>query len=89
MHTLSHLQEAMQQKEQALIQYIRYLREAQDSGDQEMAALFADLAKAEEKHITVIRDHVARHSGDPVMLNKYAQVNHYHAQHSTYADSPE
>ncbi len=54
---------ALQQKEQALIQYIRYMREAQDSQNTEMAALFADLAKAEEKHITVIRDQVAQLSG--------------------------
>jgi rubrerythrin len=48
MHTLSHLQEALNQKEQALIQYVRYMREAQDSKNREIAALFADLAKAEE-----------------------------------------
>ncbi len=59
MHTLNYLEEALQQKEQALIQYVQYMREAQDSQNQEAAALFADLAKAEEKHITVIRNQVA------------------------------
>lgn len=89
MHTVSHLQEALHQKEQALIQYIRYMREAQDSGNQEMAALFADLAKAEEKHIAVIRDQVAKNSGEMELLNKYEQVNQYNSQHSTYHHSPE
>lgn len=60
MHTLNHLNEALKQKEQALILYVRYMREAQDSENPEAAALFADLAKAEEKHITVIRDQVAK-----------------------------
>ncbi len=63
MQVLDSLGKALQQKEQALIQYIRYMREAQDSQNTEMAALFADLAKAEEKHITVIRDQVAQLSG--------------------------
>lgn len=63
MHTLNYLEEALHQKEQALIQYIKYMREAQDSQNQEAAALFADLAKAEEKHITVIRNQVAGLSG--------------------------
>ncbi|MEW6697746.1 MAG: hypothetical protein ACOY35_13495 [Bacillota bacterium] len=88
MHTLSHLQEALHQKEQALIQYVRYMREAQDSEKQDMAALFADLAKAEEKHIAVIRDQVAK-SSDQDLLNKYERVNEYNSQHSTYEDTPE
>lgn len=79
----------MHQKEQALIQYVRYMREAQDSGNQQMASLFADLAKAEEKHITVIRDQVANISGDKDMLNKYQDVNQYNSQHSTYGVVPE
>ncbi|MDQ7794509.1 MAG: hypothetical protein RDU89_08880 [bacterium] len=88
MHTLSHLEEALRQKEQALIQYIRYMRESQDSENEEMAALFADLAKAEEKHIAVIRDQVAKYSNDE-LLNRYQQVNQYNSQHSTYRDAPE
>jgi len=83
-HTLSHLQEAMHQKEQALIQYVRYMRESQDSGNEQMAALFADLAKAEEKHIAVIRDQVANMPGDRNMLDKYQDVNQYNSQHATY-----
>jgi len=79
----------LHQKEQALIQYVRYMREAQDSGNQQMASLFADLAKAEEKHITVIRDQVANISGDKDMLNKYQDVNQYNSQHSTYGVVPE
>lgn len=63
MDTLHFLEEALQQKEQALIQYVKYMREAQDSQDQDAAALFADLAKAEEKHITIIRNQVAGLSG--------------------------
>lgn len=59
MHTLNFLEEALRQKEQALIQYVKYMREAQDSQNGEAAALFADLAKAEEKHITIIRNQVA------------------------------
>lgn len=89
MHTLSHLLEALHQKEQALIQYVRYMREAQDSENQKMAALFADLAKAEEKHIAVIRDQVANYSNGQGTLNKYENVNQYNSQHSTYEDSPE
>ncbi len=89
MHTLSHLQEALHQKEQALIQYIRYMRESQDSQNQDIAALFADLAKAEEKHIAVIRDQLVQYSGDQNMLNKYEQVNQYNSQHSTYQNAPE
>ena len=58
MQTLKLLEDVMRQKEQALIQYISTW-EAQDSQDTDSAALFADLAKAEEKHITVIRDQVA------------------------------
>jgi hypothetical protein len=46
MQVLDSLGKALQQKEQALIQYIRYMREAQDSQNTEMAAMFADLAKA-------------------------------------------
>lgn len=84
MHTLGHLQEALHQKEQALIQYVRYMREAQDSQNQDMAALFADLAKAEEKHIAVIRDQVANLSGNLDSLNKYEDVNQYNSQHSNY-----
>ena len=84
MHTLNHLEEALRQKEQSLIQYVKYMREAQDSNNMEMAEVFGDLAKAEEKHITVIRDQVAqRSSGDS--LNKYQGINEYNTQHSTYA----
>ena len=79
MHTLSLLQESLYQKEQALIQYIRYMREAQDSQNQEIAALFADLAKAEEKHIAVIRNQVANYSADDNALNKYEHVNQYNS----------
>ncbi len=89
MHTLSHLQEALHQKEQALVQYVRYMREAQDSQNEDMAALYADLAKAEEKHIAVIRDQVARCAKGQDTLNKYQQINQYNSQHSTYQDSPE
>lgn len=88
MHTLSHLQEALNQKEQALIQYIRYMREAEDSGNQQIAGLFADLAKAEEKHIAVIRDQLAGSSGSRDVLNKYQEINQYNSQHSTYRDTP-
>lgn len=88
MHTLSHMEEALRQKEQALIQYVRYMREAQDSENEKMAALFADLAKAEEKHIAVIRDQVAR-SSDERKLNQYQAVNQYNSQHSTYQNNPE
>lgn len=88
MHTLSHLEEALRQKEQALIQYVRYMRESQDSQNDAAAALFADLAKAEEKHIAVIRDQVARYS-DNQLLNTYQQANQYNSQHSTYHDAPE
>lgn len=76
-----YLEEALQQKEQALIQYVRYMREAQDSQNTEIAALFADLAKAEEKHITVIRDQVAHLSGNGGPLNDYEDINQYSAQH--------
>jgi len=85
MHTLSHLHDALQQKEQALVQYVRYMREAQDSQNQDIAALFADLAKAEEKHITVIRDQVVNLSGNEEMLNKYENVIQYNSQHSNYS----
>jgi rubrerythrin len=88
MHTLSHLEEALRQKEQALIQYVRYMREAQDSQNTDMAALFADLAKAEEKHIAVIRDQVAMRSKSE-MLNKYQQINEYNSQHATYDEEVE
>lgn len=88
MHTLSHLEETLRQKEQALIQYVRYMRESQDSQNPEMAALFADLAKAEEKHIAVIRDQVAKYS-DNELLNAYQQVNQHNSQHSSYRDAPE
>ncbi len=89
MHTLAHLQEALHQKEQALIQYVRYMREAQDSENQAMAALFSDLAKAEEKHIAVIRDQVVNLSGSADQLNKYEGVNQYNSQYSTYENNPE
>jgi rubrerythrin len=81
LHTLSHLKEALNQKEQALVQYVRYMREAQDSQNNDMAALFADLAKAEEKHISVIRDQVANLSGSIDLLNTYQDDNQYNAQH--------
>lgn len=84
MHTLSHLQEALNQKEQSLIQYIKYMREAQDSQNIDMAALFADLAKAEEKHITVIRDQIVQLNGDDELLTKYQRINEYNSQHATY-----
>ena len=82
MQIINYLEEALHQKEQSLIQYIRYMREAQDSQNTEMAALFADLAKAEEKHITVIRDQVSNLSGRDDMLNNYQDINQYTAQHS-------
>jgi len=88
MHTLSHLQEALNQKEQALIQYVRYMREAQDSKNQEIAALFADLAKAEEKHIAVVRDQIVQMSEGDELLNKYQRINEYNSQHSTYSIHP-
>jgi hypothetical protein len=75
------LEDALKQKEQALIQYVRYMREAQDSQKTEMAALFADLAKAEEKHITVIRDQVAKYSDNMESLNRYQENNQYISQH--------
>ncbi|HHV18909.1 MAG TPA: hypothetical protein GXZ27_08655 [Thermoanaerobacterales bacterium] len=80
MQTLKLLEDVMRQKEQALIQYIRYMREAQDSQDTDSAALFADLAKAEEKHITVIRDQVANFSKS-TNLDKYQSINQYTSQH--------
>lgn len=88
MHTLSHLQEALNQKEQSLIQYVRYMREAQDSENQEIAALFADLAKAEEKHITVIRDQIVQMSEGDELLNKYQRINEYNSRHATYSVHP-
>lgn len=81
MHTIGFLKEALNQKEQALIQYVRYMREAQDSKNTEMAALFADLAKAEEKHIAVIRDQVVNLSGNTETLNQYQENNQYNSQH--------
>lgn len=81
MNTLSSLQESLDQKEQALIQYVRYMREAEDSQNESMAALFGDLAKAEEKHITVIRDQIANLSGGQDMLNKYQDNNQFNSQH--------
>ena len=88
MHTLSHLQEALNQKEQALIQYVRYMREAQDSKNREISALFADLAKAEEKHIAVIRDQIVQMAEGDELLNKYQRINEYNSQHSTYSIQP-
>jgi rubrerythrin len=84
MHTFSHLQESLNQKEQALVQYVRYMREAQDSQNTDIAALYADLAKAEEKHIAVIRDQLAKLSGNVDAMNKYQDINQYNSQHSTY-----
>ena len=81
MDTLDSLHEALNQKEQALVQYVRYMREAQDSRNTDMAALFGDLAKAEEKHIAVIRDQVANLSGNKDMLNMYQDNNQYNSQH--------
>ncbi len=89
MHTLSHLQESLHQKEQALVQYVKYMREAQDNQNGDMAALYADLAKAEEKHIAVIRDQVAQNAKGAEALNKYQQMNQYNSQHSTYQENPE
>jgi rubrerythrin len=89
MHTLSQLQEALHQKEQALVQYVRYMREAQDNQNEGIAALYADLAKAEEKHIAVIRDQVAQNTHGTEALNKYEQLNQYNSQHSTYENNPE
>lgn len=88
MHTLSHLQEALNQKEQALIQYVRYMREAQDSKNREIAALFADLAKAEEKHIAVVRDQIVQMAEGDELLNKYQRISEYNSQHSTYSIHP-
>lgn len=85
MPTLSHLNEALMQKEQAIILYVRYMREAQDSENSEVAALFADLAKAEEKHITVIRDQVAKLS-DNRLLNTYQNINQDNAQNQLQDD---
>ncbi|MCR6546687.1 hypothetical protein [Dehalobacterium formicoaceticum] len=85
MHTLNHLEEILKQKEQALIQYVRYMREAQDSENQDMAALFADLAKAEEKHITVVRNQLVDMSGEgDGALNQYQRINEYNSQNSLY-----
>jgi len=87
MHTLSHLEEALRQKEQALILYVRYMRECQDSQNDEMAALFSDLAKAEEKHIAVVRDQVAKYSENE-LLNTHQQLNQHNSQHSMYHEYP-
>lgn len=80
MNTIDSLRAALNQKEQALIQYVRYIREAHDSQNMEAASLFADLAKAEEKHIAVIRDQVANASESANMLNKYQDVNQFNSQ---------
>ncbi|NMA55564.1 MAG: hypothetical protein GX952_06490 [Firmicutes bacterium] len=80
MHTLDHLKCTLQQKEQALIQYVKYMREAQDSQKPTLAAVFADLAKAEEKHITVIRDQLDDLATDKRALNVYQDVSQYQAQ---------
>jgi len=87
MHTLSHLERALHQKEQALIQYVRCMREAQDNQDSKSAALFADLAKAEEKHIAVVRDQVAKRS-DHHLLNTYQQVNQHSSQYPAEHHDP-
>lgn len=83
---LEQLQEALNQKEQSLIQYIKYMREAQDSEHEDLAALYADLAKSNEKHIAVIRDQIAKYSPGFEALDKYRQVNQEVAQES---DPPE
>lgn len=43
------LEDALKQKEQALIQYVRYMREAQDSQKTEMAALFCRPSQSRRK----------------------------------------
>ncbi|ATW23488.1 hypothetical protein [Candidatus Formimonas warabiya] len=85
MGTLSLLQEVLDQKEQALIQYVRYMRISQDSGNQESALLFANLAKAEEKHIAVIRNQMINMSGNDDLLNKYQRLNESNSPHLTYS----
>lgn len=82
MHILSFLQTSLAQKEQSLIQYVRYMRESQDSKNPEIAALYADLAKAEEKHITVIRDQIAKLSGQEDILNPFQDINQHYSQNS-------
>lgn len=65
------------------------MRESQDSKNTEIAALFGDLAKAEEKHIAVIRDQVAKYSGVTDGLNKYEEINQQNSQESSYQNNPE
>ncbi len=65
------------------------MREAQDNDKQGIAALFADLGKAREKHILVIRDQVANLSTEENLLNKYQSSNQYNSQHCTYGNIPD
>jgi bacterioferritin (cytochrome b1) len=80
MNTNDLLKNALNQKEQSLINYVRSMREAQDSQDSNMAAVFADLAKAEEKHITVIRDQLVSSSTEKDQLNIYQENNQFISQ---------
>ena len=79
MQTLKLLEDVMRQKEQALIQYINCIGKPKTVRILTQR-LFADLAKAEEKHITVIRDQVANFSKS-TNLDKYQSINQYTSQH--------
>ena len=58
MDNLKLLQDTLSQKEENVLTYLRHMRELEDSENSELANLYADLAKAEEKHITQLKSHL-------------------------------
>lgn len=58
---MSNLENTIRQKEDALILYVKQMRIAQDNQEHDLATLYANLAKAEEKHIAHMKEHM-KHS---------------------------
>ncbi len=58
MDNLQLLRDTLSQKENNVLSYLKYMRELEDSDHRELAGLFANLAKAEEKHIAALKNQI-------------------------------
>ena len=58
MDHLKLLQKTLNQKEENVLAYLRHMRELEDSENSELANLYANLAKAEEKHIAQLKSYL-------------------------------
>ena len=60
MDSLQLLRDTISQKENTILSYLKSMRVLEDNDNRELAGLYANLAKAEEKHIIVLQNQLTR-----------------------------